>query len=181
MAVVSWNVVGAGLFGSMIKWSFYRLLPGGLRPKRPCAVLASAATPSQHVVGQSVRTGLGPPAEVMRANGLAATSRHHPPPGTESALPERVAPSPQKVCSFEGSSGQEGGARGNGVLPMDTIGYHQQLAMLAHERGDYWSAARHYEDAAECYPTPDEGAGCRQLAKEELARYQAEAGNRVPS
>ena len=63
---------------------------------------------------------------------------------------------------------------------MDTIGYHQQLAMLAHERGDYLSAARHYQDAAECYPVPDEGAGCCQLAREELARHQAKAENRPP-
>jgi hypothetical protein len=64
---------------------------------------------------------------------------------------------------------------------MDTIGYHQKLAMLAHERGDYLRAARHYEDAADCYPTPEGGDGCRQAAKQELARHQARAENRVPS
>jgi hypothetical protein len=64
---------------------------------------------------------------------------------------------------------------------MDTIGYHQQLAMLAHERGDYLRAARHYEDAAGCYPTPEEGDGCRRLAEQELARHEAMAENRVPS
>jgi hypothetical protein len=64
---------------------------------------------------------------------------------------------------------------------MDTIGYHQRLAMLAHERGDYLRAARHYEDAADCYPTPEQGDGCRQVAKQELARHLARAENRVPS
>jgi hypothetical protein len=64
---------------------------------------------------------------------------------------------------------------------VDTIGYHQQLAMLAHERGDYWSAARHYEDAAACYPTPEEGDGCRQLTEQELDRHTVKPKNRVPS
>jgi hypothetical protein len=38
---------------------------------------------------------------------------------------------------------------------MDTISYHQQLAILAHDRGDYLAAARHYQDAADCYPKPE--------------------------
>jgi hypothetical protein len=64
---------------------------------------------------------------------------------------------------------------------MDTIGYHQHLALLAHERGDYVRAARHYEDAAACYPKPAQGDGCRQLARQEMARHQAQADNRIPS
>jgi hypothetical protein len=52
---------------------------------------------------------------------------------------------------------------------MDTISYHQQLARLAHERGDYLSAARHYEDAANCYPTLEQAEPCLRLAEQELA------------
>jgi hypothetical protein len=55
---------------------------------------------------------------------------------------------------------------------MDTIAYHQQLAVLAHERGDYVSAARHYRDAANCYPTPEQGEPCLQLAEQELAQEE---------
>jgi hypothetical protein len=62
---------------------------------------------------------------------------------------------------------------------MDTIGYHQHLAALAHERGDYLSAARHYEDATNCYPTPEQRESCLKLAEEELAYEKARAGNRV--
>jgi hypothetical protein len=58
---------------------------------------------------------------------------------------------------------------------MDTIGYHQQLARLAHERGDYLSAARHYQDAANCYPSPQQGEHCLQLAQQELAHERANA------
>ncbi len=56
---------------------------------------------------------------------------------------------------------------------MDTIGYHQHLAVLAHERGDYLSAARHYRDAANCYPSPEEGEPCLKLAEQELAHQEA--------
>jgi hypothetical protein len=55
---------------------------------------------------------------------------------------------------------------------MDTISYHQQLAVLAHERGDYLAAARHYQDAANCYPKPEQGEPCRKLAEQELARRE---------
>jgi hypothetical protein len=58
---------------------------------------------------------------------------------------------------------------------MDTIAYHQHLARLAHERGDYLSAARHYDDAAACYPMPEGTEGCRQLARQELVRHQEKA------
>jgi len=52
---------------------------------------------------------------------------------------------------------------------MDTIGYHQHLATLAHERGDYVSAARHYQDAANCYASPEQRELCLKLAEQELA------------
>jgi hypothetical protein len=58
---------------------------------------------------------------------------------------------------------------------MDTIAYHQKLAVLAHERGDYWSAARHYQDAANCYPSPEQGEPCLKLAEQELAHEEANA------
>jgi hypothetical protein len=57
---------------------------------------------------------------------------------------------------------------------MDTIAYHQKLALLAHERGDYLSAAQHYRDAADCYPSPKQGEVCRQLAEQELAHEDAQ-------
>jgi hypothetical protein len=63
---------------------------------------------------------------------------------------------------------------------MDTIGYHQRLATLAHERGDYLSAARHYEDAAACYPSREQGEPCLKLAKQELARHEAKPKDRIP-
>jgi hypothetical protein len=56
---------------------------------------------------------------------------------------------------------------------MDTIAYHQHLAVLAHERGDYLSAARHYQDAANCYPSAEQGEPCLKLAEEELAHEEA--------
>jgi hypothetical protein len=56
---------------------------------------------------------------------------------------------------------------------MDTIAYHQKLAGLAHERGDYVSAARHYRDAANCYPSPEQGEPCLKLAEQELAHEVA--------
>jgi hypothetical protein len=65
-----------------------------------------------------------------------------------------------------------------------SYGHHRlpsTSAVLAHERGDYFSAAQHYEDAAECYLKPEEGDACRQLAKEELFRHQTMAKNRVPA
>jgi hypothetical protein len=61
---------------------------------------------------------------------------------------------------------------------MDTIGYHQQLAVLAHERGDYWKAAQHYQDAANCYRSPQHCEPCLKLAEQELA--QARANRNVP-
>jgi hypothetical protein len=56
---------------------------------------------------------------------------------------------------------------------MDTIAYHQKLAVFAHERGDYLSAAQHYQDAANCYPLPEQGEPCLKLAEQELAQEQA--------
>ena len=56
---------------------------------------------------------------------------------------------------------------------MDTIGYHQKLAVLAHQRGDYLSAAQHYRDAANCYPSPEQGEPCLKLAEQELAQEGA--------
>jgi hypothetical protein len=61
---------------------------------------------------------------------------------------------------------------------MDTIGYHQHMAVLAHERGDYLRAAQHFEDAANCYPTPEQGEFCRKWAKEELACHNAHVAKR---
>ena len=55
---------------------------------------------------------------------------------------------------------------------MDTIAYHQKLAVLAHDRGDYLSAAQHYQDAANCYPSPEEGKYCQKLAEQELAHKE---------
>ena len=54
---------------------------------------------------------------------------------------------------------------------MVTIAYHQQLAVLAHERGDYL-AARHHQDAANCYPKQEQGEPCRKLAEQELAHRE---------
>ena len=56
---------------------------------------------------------------------------------------------------------------------MDTIAYHQKLAVLAHERGDYFSAARHYQDAANCYASPQEAEPSLNLAVQELAQEEA--------
>ena len=56
---------------------------------------------------------------------------------------------------------------------MDTIADHQQLAVLAHERGDYLSAARHYRGAANCYPSPEQRDLCLKLAERELAQEGA--------
>jgi hypothetical protein len=56
---------------------------------------------------------------------------------------------------------------------MDTIAYHQKLAVLAHERGDYLSAARHYEDAANCYSLEKQRESCLKLAEQELAHEEA--------
>jgi hypothetical protein len=58
--------------------------------------------------------------------------------------------------------------------PMDTIAYHQKLAVLAHERGDYWSAARHYRDAANCYPSPEQAESCLKSAERELAHEESQ-------
>jgi hypothetical protein len=64
---------------------------------------------------------------------------------------------------------------------MDTIGYHQMLAVLAHERGDYLSAAQHYQDAANCYPSPEQGELSLKLAEQELAHEEATADILVES
>jgi hypothetical protein len=56
---------------------------------------------------------------------------------------------------------------------MDTIAYHQKLAVLAHERGDYLSAAQHYRDAANCYPSPAQAEPYLKLAEQELAHEKA--------
>jgi hypothetical protein len=56
---------------------------------------------------------------------------------------------------------------------MDIIAQHQKLAVRAHERGDYWSAAQHYRDAANCYRTPEEAACCLQWAEQEVAQEEA--------
>jgi hypothetical protein len=58
---------------------------------------------------------------------------------------------------------------------MDTIAYHQQLARLAHERGDYLRAARHYQDAANCYASAERGELCLQMAQRELAHEEVNA------
>ncbi len=58
---------------------------------------------------------------------------------------------------------------------MDTIAYHQKLAVLAHERADYLSAAQHYMDAANCYPSPEQAEACLNLAQQELAHEGANA------
>jgi hypothetical protein len=55
---------------------------------------------------------------------------------------------------------------------MDTIAYHQRLAVLAHQRGDYWRAAQHYRDAANCYRSPEAAAACLKLAEQELAHEE---------
>jgi hypothetical protein len=62
---------------------------------------------------------------------------------------------------------------------MDTIAYHQQLATLAHERGDYLGAARHYMDAANCYPTREQGECCLKRAQQELCCHEAFGGHRA--
>jgi len=56
---------------------------------------------------------------------------------------------------------------------LDTIACHQKLAVLAHERGDYLSAARHYLDAANCYQFLEQAEPCFQLATQELAHAEA--------
>jgi hypothetical protein len=62
---------------------------------------------------------------------------------------------------------------------MDTIAYHQKLAVLAHERGDYARAARHYRDAANCCPSPEQAESCLELAEQELAREETKGRTRV--
>jgi hypothetical protein len=64
---------------------------------------------------------------------------------------------------------------------MDTIGYHQRLAVLAHERGDYLSAAQHYLDAANCYQTPKQAEACLKLSEQEMAQEGAVQSILVPS
>jgi hypothetical protein len=56
---------------------------------------------------------------------------------------------------------------------MDTIAYHQKMAALAHERGDHLSAAQHYQDAANCYRSTEQGEYCLKLAEQELAHEEA--------
>ena len=55
---------------------------------------------------------------------------------------------------------------------MGAVAYHQHLAVLAHERGDHLSAARHYQDAANCYPKQEQGEPCRKLAEREMAHRE---------
>ncbi len=57
---------------------------------------------------------------------------------------------------------------------MDTIAYHQKLAVLAQERGDHARAAQHYRDAANCYPSPEQAEPCLELAEQELAQKEAD-------
>lgn len=59
------------------------------------------------------------------------------------------------------------------LIPVDTIAYHQKLAILAHERGDYMSAARHYQDAANCRRTPEQKEPCLKRIEQELALWEA--------
>jgi hypothetical protein len=56
---------------------------------------------------------------------------------------------------------------------MDVIAYHQKSVVLAYERGDYLSAARHYQDAANCYPSAEQGELYLKLAEQELAQEGA--------
>ena len=64
---------------------------------------------------------------------------------------------------------------------MDTIGYHQKLAVLAHDRGDYLSAAQHYQDAENCYPSTEQAEPCLKLAEQELAHEEAKGSILVVS
>jgi hypothetical protein len=64
---------------------------------------------------------------------------------------------------------------------MATIGYHQKLAVQAHERGDYFNAARHYQDAANCYPLPEQQEVCLKWAEQELAQEEANVSILVES
>jgi hypothetical protein len=63
---------------------------------------------------------------------------------------------------------------------MDTIAHHRHLAVLAHERGDYLSAAQHYRDAAHCYRTPEQAESCLKLAEQEMAQAEAQHSILVP-
>jgi hypothetical protein len=56
---------------------------------------------------------------------------------------------------------------------MYTLGYHQHLAVLAHERGDYLSASQHYQEAANSYSTPEKAEPWIILAEQELAHEGA--------
>jgi hypothetical protein len=52
---------------------------------------------------------------------------------------------------------------------VDTIAYHQNLAKLAHARGDFMSAAKHLEDAAYCYSSPEKRDLVLTMAAKEKA------------
>jgi hypothetical protein len=56
---------------------------------------------------------------------------------------------------------------------MDTIAYHQKQAQLAYGRGDYQSAAKHLQDAAGCYSSPDKRDLVLQMATKALAHEDA--------
>jgi hypothetical protein len=62
---------------------------------------------------------------------------------------------------------------------MDTIAYHQHLAALAHDRGDYFSAAQHYEDAANCYPKREQRELCLKRAEAEWVYHNEKVGHQV--
>jgi hypothetical protein len=55
------------------------------------------------------------------------------------------------------------------------------LAVLAHDRGDYLSAAQHYQDAANCYPSTEQADPCLKLAEQELAHEEAKGSILVVS
>jgi hypothetical protein len=38
--------------------------------------------------------------------------------------------------------------------------------------GDYLSAAQHYQNAANCYPVPEQAEHCVKLAEQELAQAE---------
>ncbi len=48
-----------------------------------------------------------------------------------------------------------------------TFAYYKELALRAHARGDYLSAAQHLLDAADCQATPALREACLKLAEKE--------------
>ena len=63
---------------------------------------------------------------------------------------------------------------------MDTVAHHQQLAVLAHERGDYLSAAQHYWDASNSYRTSEQAETRLKLAEQEMVQAGAQPSILVP-